>query len=259
MSASPRVLFYDIETSLQAVTVFDLRNNDYISPESIVTERHMICAAWKWQGDKRIHTVSLLDDPKRYAKDHRDDTHVVAALHGVLGSADVIIGHNSDAFDLKYLETRALKHGLPALPPITSIDTYKAAKARFKFSSNKLNFIGGYLGVGQKKQTSPGLWMRVFNGDKRAIKEMVAYNKQDVLLLERVFNKLAPYIPNHISRELFGLTGCPRCGSKKVQSRGFHRALTHVYRRFQCQNPKCMGWFRALRATPATATHHRVI
>ena len=252
----PRILLYDIETSLQSVAVFQLANNDWINPESILSERHLISVCWKWADESKVHSVSLLDDPRRFSKDPHDDLHIVQTFHKVLLDADVIVGHNADSFDFRYLKTRMLFHGLPALPPITSIDTYKVAKTQLLFNSNKLDYIGQFLKVGAKIKTSPGLWMRVLQGDRKAIKEMVEYNKQDVLLLERVYNKLKPYVQNHINREIFGLSGCPRCGSKKVQSRGFHRAITKTYRRFQCQ--KCSGWFRQLTGEKGT-TQSRVL
>src|SRR3990167_442561 len=243
MANGPRVLYYDIETSLQTVAVFDLLHNDFINPDAIVSERHLICAAWKWQGEHTVHAVSLLDDPRRYIKDPHDDYHVVQTLHALLSKADVVIGHNSESFDNKYVETRALYHGLPPLPPITSIDTYRTAKTRFRLNSNKLDYLGSYLKVGRKKPTIPGFWMRVLRGDVKAIREMVVYNKQDVALLERVFLKLQPYVANHVNRQLFGQSGCPRCGSHQVQSRGMHRAISRVYRRFCCQ--ACGGWVRS--------------
>jgi hypothetical protein len=253
---NPRILYWDIETSLQLAAIFQLANNDWIDPASLVTERYIICASWQWEGDKKIHAVSVLDDPKRYASDPHDDTHVVSVLHKVLSEADVLVHHNGDSFDKKYVETRSLVNGFPVLPPITTIDTYKLAKSRFMFNSNKLDYIGKMLKVGRKKPTSPGLWMRVLKGDRKAIKEMVEYNKHDVILLRDVFMKLRPYAPNHLNRELFGNEGCPRCGSTKVQYRGYHRAITKVYRRLQCQS--CSGWFRLLKGEPGS-TKHRVI
>lgn len=242
--STPKILFWDLETAQNLVAVFRLANNDWIDPSAIVRERYVICGSWKWMGEKQVHAISVLNDARRYTKDPYDDYHVVKVLHDILSQADVIVAHNGDSFDTKWLETRALFHKLPALPPIISIDTYKVAKARFYLNSNKLDYLGQFLGVGRKKETKTGLWMRVLKGEKKAIHEMVEYNKQDVLLLERVFMKLRPYIANHINRELFGGEGCPRCGSHKVQSRGFHRAISRVYRRWQCQ--ACSGWFRSV-------------
>jgi hypothetical protein len=257
MADKPRLLFYDIETSLQLVTVFDLKYNDFIDPSNIVLERHMLSACWKWSDEKKVHSVSLLDDPKRFEKDIHDDRHVVTTIHDVLSEADVVVGHNSDSFDNKYVETRALFHGLKPLPPLNTIDTYKIAKSRFRFNSNKLDYLGQFLGLGKKIKTSPGLWSRVLKGDKKAIKEMVTYNIQDVLLLEKVFDKLRPYASTHMNRELFGGTGCPRCGSTDVQRRGLHRAISNVYQRWQCQS--CAGWFKTAKAEKNVKATKRVL
>lgn len=248
-----KLLYYDIETSLQPVAVFQLANNDWIDPSNILEERYIICAAWQWEREKEIHTVSVLDDPKRYKKNPHDDLYVVEKLHQILSEADVIVHHNGDAFDKRYINTRILAHGLSVLPPVASIDTYKVAKANFLLNSNKLDYVGKLLGVGQKIQTSHGLWLRVLQGDADAVREMVAYNKQDVALLKQVFLKLRPYIASHVNRELFGEQGCPRCGSLKIQSRGVHRAITKIYQRWQCQT--CHGWFRTLRAEPGSTVY----
>lgn len=243
----PRVLIYDIESSLQLVSVFQLKYNDFIDPDSIIQERHVISVCYKWLGEKIVHSISLLDDPKRFNKDPHDDTYVVTEFHKVLSEADCIVAHNGDNFDYKYLKTRMLFHGLEPLFPATSIDTYKVAKQQLLFNSNRLDYLGKFLGFGGKKSTPKGLWMQVLKGDRKAIKTMVEYNKHDVVLLEKVFNKLRAYMPNHINRELYGKTGCPRCGSSKIQSRGIHRAITKVYQRFCCQG--CGGWFRELKAS----------
>lgn len=255
--AEPRILIYDIETSLQTVAVFGLQYNDFIDPVNIITERHVVCVCWQWLGEKKVYSVSLLDDPKRFAKDIHDDTHVLEVFHKVLSEADVIVAHNGDNFDYRYLKTRMLKHGLSALPPVTSIDTYKVAKQQFMFNSNKLDYLGKFLGLGGKKSTPKGLWLEVLAGSQKAIQTMVDYNKRDVTLLRDVFLKLRPYMPNHINRELFGKTGCPRCGSHKVQSRGVHRAISRVYQRYQCQS--CSGWFRAVKNDKKVTTKTRVL
>jgi hypothetical protein len=245
--AKPRILLWDIETSLQLAAIFQLAHNDWIDPSALVTERYVICASWKWLGESTVHSVSVLDDPKRYQKDPHDDTHVVKALHKVLGQADVLVHHNGDSFDKRYVDTRILKLGMAPLAPVTTVDTYKVAKQRFLFNSNKLDYIGKFLGLGEKIKTTPGLWMRVLRGERAAVKDMVVYNQQDVVLLEKVLLKLQPYCPNYINRELFGeQVGCPRCGSQAVQSRGVHRAITKTYQRFCCS--ACGGWFRTLRA-----------
>lgn len=256
----PRILLYDIETSLQSVAVFQLGGNDWIQPSNILQERHIICAAWQWLGEDKIHTVSILDDPERYANDPTDDKYVVETLHKVLSEADVVVAHYGDSFDNKYVLTRILYHDLDPLPPIQTIDTKKIAKQKFYFNANNLDYIGKYLKVGAKAPHGPGLWLDIIKGGKKAInaiKQMVVYNKGDIVLLREVFLRLKPYIPNRLNRQLFGNTGCPDCGSTKVQSRGTYYAVTRTYRRWQCQ--KCRHWFRTLKADVGSATPTRVL
>lgn len=245
--SEPRILLWDIETTHNLAAVFRL-NEEYIQPTNIIRERYVVCAAWKWLGEKKVHAVSTLDNPALYKKDPHNDRHVMEVLHKVLSSADVIVAHNGDSYDIKFTEGRMLVQGLDPLPPITKIDTLKIARNRFLLNANKLDYLGQLLGLGRKKHTTPGLWLKVLNGSKAAVRDMVTYNKQDVELLEKVFLKLRPYMENHISRGLFGKTGCPRCGSHHIQSRGVHRAVTRIYNRFQCQ--KCGGWFRSMKNNP---------
>jgi len=256
MNNKPRVLLYDIETSLQLAAIFDLKYNDYINPDNLVTERYVLSICWQWLGESKVHSVSVLDDPKRFAKNPSDDTYVLKEFAKVLAEADCLIAHNGDAFDFRYLKTRMIIKGLPVLPPIASIDTYKVVKANFKFNANRLDYVGKILGCGGKTDTPKGLWLDVLKGSKSAIKAMVDYNKRDVTLLKDVFLKLRPFIPNHLNRELFGGSGCPRCGSTRIQSRGVHRAITKVYQRFQCQS--CLGWFRLLKGQTGS-TKFRVL
>lgn len=256
----PRIILWDIETTHNLAAVFQLKHNDYINSENIVQERIIVCAAWKELGKAAVHAVSTLDNPKGYGL--LNDFCVCQELHEVLSSADVIIAHNGDEYDIKFTKGRMLVHGLPPLPPILSIDTLKVARKQFLLNANNLNYLGNLLKVGNKKPTKQGLWLKVLQGDRSAIKQMVAYNKQDVRLLERVFLKLQPHIADHTNRQLFGESGhgrlsCPRCGSSDVQSRGVHRALTQTYQRYQCK--ACAGWFRERRATPLTSTRTRVL
>lgn len=252
--SSPRVLLYDLETTHNIAAIFRLFD-DYTSHENILRERYIVSISWKWLGDKAVHAVSTLDNRKLYKRDPHNDRHVIETFDKVLETADVIVGHNADGYDLKFLEGRRLFHGMSPLPPQTTIDTLKIAKSRFLLNSNKLDYLAKYLGLGRKILTHNKWWLDIAMAGKEApaaIRKMVEYNKKDVELLEKVFLKLRPYCANHINRELIGGTGCPRCGSNRVQSRGVHRAVTRIYNRFQCQD--CGGWFRDQKNTKLTVT-----
>jgi hypothetical protein len=246
--AEPTIIIWDLETSHNVQAAFSLLE-EYVPYSNIIQERFIVCASWKELGSKRVESVSILDDKKRFSKDASDDYHVCKVLHEVLSKADACVAHNGNKFDLKMLEGRFLYHGLGPLPPLIKIDTLTTARSRFRLNANNLDYLGKYLGVGRKIKVDNELWLDVLKGDAKAIEKMVVYNKQDVLLLEKVFMKLRPWMSDYLNRELFGGIGCPRCGSTKVQSRGTHKAISRVYKRFQCQNPKCMGWFREMKGT----------
>jgi len=244
MNKDLKILVWDIETSQMLVPVFSLWGNDSIQPDNILQEWFIISAAWKWLGHKKVSAVSLLDDSARFKNDHLDDYHVVATMHEVLSEADVILGHNIDRFDWPKLNTRFIKHGLPPLPKKQHIDTLKIAKKEFKFSSNRLDYIAKFLGIGRKIETAKGLWLAALMGDKKAIRQMVTYNKGDVELTEKVYLALRPYSRSNVNLSAFtkGDHACPKCTSTEVHKRGYAYTGAGKYQRYQCTN--CGGWSR---------------
>lgn len=244
---NPKILVWDIETSHTLAAIFSLFK-DNTRHSDIIQEWYIICAAWKWLGDKDTQSVSVLDDPKRFAKNPNDDYHVVKVLHDILSQADAIVHHYGDNFDIKKLNTRLIHYGFDPLPPIVQIDTYKICKSKFKFMSNRLDYVGHYLGVGGKMDTTPGLWLECLRGVKRAVRDMVAYNKQDVELLEKVYVKLAPFAPTKLNMNHFYGDDedpvCRLCASSHLQKRGFRYSTVSKFQRYQCQ--ECGAWGSAI-------------
>lgn len=231
-----KILCLDIETSYSVVATFGIWNQN-IPIDSILDEWYIICAAWKWVGEDKVYSKSILDCP------NKTDQVVVKALRDAIAEADIILGHNSDKFDVKKLNTRVLQYGMEPMPPVKSIDTLKVAKKYFKFTSNRLDYIAQYLGVGAKMTTSKGLWLRVLKGDVDAVQEMLDYNVVDVEITEKVYMKFRPYMAQHPHLKLF--TGestdcCPACSSKRLQKRGYSFTSVGRRQRFQCLD--CAKW-----------------
>lgn len=229
----PKILIYDIETSLMLMAGFGIWDQN-INLDHILEDWHIISIAWKWLGEKKVHAVST---------NTRDDSEVCKKFFDVLMEADVIVAHNGDRFDIKKLETRFIKNGTGVLPKIKSIDTLKIVKQRFKFTSNRLDYVAKFLGVGAKMETTKGLWMDVLRGSKKAVREMVKYNKVDVIVLEAVYNKLLPYIDGHLNHNMYTTDSvCRNCGGKHLTSRGYTITKSGKYRRLQCQG--CGTWMQ---------------
>jgi hypothetical protein len=126
------------------------------------------------------------------------------------------------------------------------VDTLKVARRNFALTSNKLDYLGRYLGLGRKIDTGGiDLWLGCMRGNKKDWKLMVDYNCQDVLLLEKVYHKLLPWIADHPNLTLYSLNeapACPKCGSEDLQWRGYAYTAASAFRRFQCND--CGGWGR---------------
>lgn len=129
--------------------------------------------------------------------------------------------HNCDRYDTKFLTTRALKHGIKALPKYQSTDTLKIAKRHFMFNSNKLDYIAQFLDIGHKtKHRGLEMWDDIIlRNDEKALEEMIEYNVQDVFLTEEVYTKLMEYSIPKVNHQVLtgeGKCGCPECGSKEA-------------------------------------------
>ena len=206
------------------------------------TSWYMLSFAAKWQGEKSVTTYAL-PDYHGFKKDKEDDSKLVKELWKLYDTADIIIAHNGDRFDLKKSNARFIKHGLTPPSPYKSIDTLKIARNKFAFVSNSLNDLCKYLGVGKRlPHTGFHLWRGCMLGDKKSWKLMRRYNAQDVVLLERVYLKLRPWTTTHPNMNMYsGHDACPTCESKNVQRRGIRVAIKKKFERLHCQ--ECGHWF----------------
>lgn len=230
-----KIILWDIETAPMVVTSWGLYK-PRLSHDNIIEGTSLLSGAWKTLGEKEIHAVAV------HPAKPREDKGAVKAIREALASADVLVAQNGDRFDLRVLNARLVFHGLDPLPPIKTVDTLKVAKKYFRFDSNRLDYLGEFLGVGRKIHTDYDLWLKVLlNGDKAALAAMVKYNKQDVALLEDVYLRLRPFMQTHPNRRLTDGDCCPLCGvAGKLQKRGFRLTRTTKRQAYQCQ--ACGGW-----------------
>ena len=227
-----RVLFWDVESSPMQAFIWRLRT-EYVNPNAVLNEPFLLCWAAKWEDEDRVHRARL--QPQE-AKD-QDDSRIVAKLADLVAKADVIVAHNGDRFDQPMLNTRLAVHDLEALPPIHSIDTLKLVKRHFSFASNKLDYISQLLGVGSKKPTGFDLWVRCFNGDQAALRQMDEYCQHDVRILEDAFQMVRPFIklPRMVTATHEGQVACPHCGSADVATDGrVHPTNASEFDRWTC-------------------------
>lgn len=224
-------LFFDIETSYNVVSSWRIGNKISITHDNIIKERAIICVSWKLQGENKVHSLNW---------DNGCDKQLLIDFVKVLNSAEEIIGHNSDRFDLRWIRTRCIFHGIPLAPAFQTLDTLKLARSNFNFNNNRLDYLGKFLGFGGKLDTGGfKLWQEIImNNCQTSLKKMVKYCEQDVLLLENVYNKLNPYT---LSKTHVGVAigeskcSCPNCGSDNSISNGNRiSAAGVVVKKLQC-------------------------
>ncbi len=235
-----KILFFDIEIAPSLGYTWQKWEANVLSYER---EWYMLSFAYKW-GHEKTTTVYALPDFSTYAKDKHSDKELVHKLWELFNEADLIIGQNSDKFDIRKANTRFLYHGLTPPEPYKTVDTLKLARRYFAFNSNKLDDLGDFLGLGRKVKTGGfDLWLGVMAGDEKAWDRMRKYNKQDVVLLEKIYNKFKPWHtahPNITIKQTNVEPLCPACGSQKVQKRGYNYLMAYRTQRYLCT--ACGKW-----------------
>lgn len=234
-----KILLLDIETSPNTAHVWGLWQQN-IGLSALLESSYVLCWAAKWLGSREIFFDSIYQNK---------EIDMLKGIHNLLEEADAVIHYNGTKFDIPTLNKEFLIHGFAPPAPYNNIDLLRTVRNRFRFPSNKLDYVAQRLGLGKKKETNFKLWVDCMNKDPRAWKKMELYNKQDVLLLEKVYHTVLPWIKNHPNRNLYNneqKSTCPQCGSTKLHKRGTARSVAATYQRYQCQS--CGSWSRSNKA-----------
>lgn len=241
-----RIAFVDIETAPSLGWVWQKWQTDVISFEQ---DWYILSFAVRWASQSKTE-VYALPDFNLYKREPENDRDLVKKLWEVLDSADLVVAHNGDSFDLPKARSRFIYHNLPPPSPAKTVDTLRVARKFFAFSSNKLNDLATYLQIGQKVETGGfGLWLGCLNGDRSSWAKMKKYNAQDTVLLEAVYERLRAWDTNQPNVTISSGEShrCPACGSSRVQRRGLEYLKSYQVQRFRCSEPKCGKWSRGRR------------
>ena len=241
---TPKILLLDIETAPNLVHVWGLWQQNVGLPQ-IIDAGYVMCWAAKWVGDSEMMFSSIYKEAPEQ---------MLEKIHNLLDEADAVVHYNGTKFDIPTLNKEFILYGMTPPSPYKQIDLLRTARAQFRFPSNKLDYIAQALGLGKKeKHIGHELWIQCMNYDAKAWAQMESYNKQDVVLLEKVYEKLKPWIKNGINFSLFKEVSlcCPSCGGTHYQKRGYAYTGVGKYSRYQCSD--CGKWFRGTQSTAPKA------
>lgn len=242
--AGVKIAVLDIETKpAQAYVWGGFKQNVYL--DQIIEPPGMLCFAVRWVGTGEVEFYSEWADGQEA---------MIQAVHSVLDEADIVVGYNSDNFDIKHINAQLALQGMTPPRPYKKIDLMHESRANFRWFSGKLDFLGQQL-VGDKKTEHEGftLWVKCMsqNNDDPAVREarakMEEYNRQDVLLTEKVYIKMLPWLKKAPHMGLFMETDqnrCPHCGSTSLveDDASSVKAQTTTYLLQYCAD--CSAWSR---------------
>jgi len=224
----PHILIYDIETTPINGWAWSSRDIDRLL--RVDQDSRILSVAWTWLGEKNVNSLHA---------NGGDDLVIADVLWSLFDHADIVIAHNGDRYDQPRTNTRFLVHGYGPPSPYQTIDTLKVARYKFGHHNNSLDSLAKLIGTAEKKAHSGmSLWFRCMDGDKKAMKEMIQYNKQDVVALKELYLELRPWIDNHpnIAQWKKGQYACTNCMSTDLQKRGVKRTRVSEFQQYQCNN-----------------------
>lgn len=244
-----KVLLFDLEVSPTLSWHYGQYKTRSID---VIQAPILLSVAWKWLGEKGDpHCMTIVDKPifgKFSEKTRWNHDELVRQLWKLMDEAEVIVAHNL-AFDEKMSNAFFLRCGLNPPSWYKPFCTLKTAKRFFRLDNNTLNYLGQLL-LGEQKTdiTVKDLWKDILYAHgkelKRANKLLKEYNIQDVVLLEKIYNRLLPFASNHPNMALAvgDETICPRCGKvAEFKVKAYRKTGAQINAiQFQCQ--ECGGY-----------------
>jgi DNA polymerase elongation subunit (family B) len=222
-------IYFDIESSPLIGYTFGTYDTNVLD---VIKDTELLCFAYK-----------INDGPiEVYSRRTHTERQLVKKLWELFNQADVIVAHNGNKFDIKMSNQFFVKYKLSPPSPYKAVDTLLIARKYFKFTQNKLDYLGKVLLGEGKIHTDMQLWFDCMAGKKDALQLMEEYNIKDVDLLYRVYLKLRGWHNGNPNHNLYNDTShkCPTCGGN-TQRRGFGYTRVSKYQRYQCTGD-CKGW-----------------
>lgn len=214
----------------------------YIHYESVERQPRTTIVCAKWYDQPDVIELAEWDTGGRKK--------FLRKVHQLLGSADIVVGHNIDNADIPWLHGDLfLEANLPPLPPIKTVDTLKILRRQFKSGApfKSLSAFCQIVGIpGKSDVYDRDAMERAVTGKSVEDRQrLVAYCAGDVIATQGLYDYLRPYIPNHPALAVEGkdpLRVCHRCGhdTDPIPRRYVANVLSYSMRR--C--PNCGGYSR---------------
>lgn len=167
--------FFDIEaTELDAETgvllSYAIKTKDGVVKANVITKDEILS----------------LDQDKRLVRECVED----------IRRLDRVVGYYSAGYDLPFVRTRALYHGIdfPKWKEIWHTDLWQIVRKKLKLKRNSMQRACDLLGIESKgHRFDIKVWKRALYGDKAALDAVLIHNIEDVHSTEALWDRLIEY------------------------------------------------------------------
>jgi uncharacterized protein YprB with RNaseH-like and TPR domain len=128
-------------------------------------------------------------DPKKF------DKRITKSLLKAIDSVDIVVGYYSTRFDVPFVRTRALYHGLrfPGHQEKIHLDLYYRVRSLLKLGRNTLDQATSFFGIEGKNHVRGDIWNAARVGDQEALTYVLNHNVEDVQILAELHNKIGGF------------------------------------------------------------------
>lgn len=214
---SANILYLDIELSKSLYFNYGARvYSSYLNADDLYKPRYIICWSASYLGSNTVWNDCVTSAEAQGWTDAR----ILPRLRELMDAADILAGHNIDAFDIKHINARLLLNGLEPVTGKKTLDTLKIARQKFAFESNRLGNISEALGFRPKDDIRNADWLKIVTtGDEKTLKKVLKYNKGDVSSGKNVLQVLMKYSgkkTNYGAQSLDGVSAWINKGRKEI-------------------------------------------
>lgn len=234
----PKILFYDIETTPLLAYIWK-PGKQFVGHKQLHRDRSMyniICITYCWNDGKPA---------KAFVWDYKtqDCTKAIEKFDALARKADVVIGKNSDRFDVKHINTQRLFNGIAPFPEWADSrdDLEKQMRKHFALPSQALDYVSNQLKLGGKIKMELQDWIDIVEqrgkAGRDAFKKMVQYGLKDIEDTRTIWN----YVESHIAPKFNAATNadalvCTVCGSGDISSSGSKISGKSRYKYYFCNS-----------------------
>lgn len=214
----PKILFFDIETAPLQAWVWQC-GKQYVGHKQLVKNHNswgIICITYCWDDGEPAKHIS-------WGYEAQDTRHVIEEFDHIASGADVVIGKNSDHFDIPMINAQRMLQGLSGNPTwaLATDDLQKQMKKYFRMPSQSLDYYSEQLGLGGKIKMEMQDWIDIVEkNDPAKLAKMLHYGEKDVEDTRTLWHYLSEHFDSKFNTARWaGKHICKHadCGSEDIQ------------------------------------------